>query len=684
MPKTKTNDPGAHHASSGALIRRFLPYLANYKMVLCLDLFCAALTTLCDIVLPKIMSTITNSAMGVGITLTAGIVLKLAALYFVLRIIDGAASYYMSSIGHIMGVHIETDMRRDAFDHLLQLDHTYYNNTKVGTIMGRITNDLFDVTEFAHHCPEEFFIAGIKIVASFVILCRASIPLTLAVFACVPLMGVVSVYLNGRLRARFRQQRVQIGELNSTIEDSLLGQGVVKAFAAEDEEREKFARGNRAFEQIKTLGYYAMGAFNTSTRLFDGLMYLVVILAGGLSLVYGKITAGDLVAYMLYVTTLIATIRRIVEFAEQFQRGMTGIERFAEIMDTPVAIKDAPDAVPLQPGPGEIRFEKVCFEYPDDHNKVLHDVSLDIRAGERLALVGASGGGKTTLCNLIPRFYEVTSGRILIDGQDIRRVTLKSLRQDIGIVQQDVYLFSGTVAQPLGCSGVMRLQQVCQMLVPGITTRQPDGLGQDESHPVAAVGKGPFQRDGVGQAAIKIRHAVDDAGLVDDRDAAGRHEDAVVVRVEVCLGEILRLAVLCISGHHAELCRAAGKRRVIQRILAACIAEGAVDIAQIEIGVLADEVVHAHVLPAEGVFIVKGLVPPMLACQIGRHIGAARRNADAEIEAEVLLQAAVQHASAVNAPQAATHIDDTVFHGLFLHRLIPFPSQYNGTAGNTH
>ena len=447
MSKTKINDPGAHHAGSGALIRRFLPYLAKYKKTLFLDLFCAALTTLCDIVLPKIMSTITNAAMGVGITLTAGIVLRLAALYFVLRIIDGAASYYMSSIGHIMGVHIETDMRRDAFDHLLKLDHTYYNNTKVGTIMGRITNDLFDVTEFAHHCPEEFFIAAIKIVVSFIILCRASVPLTLAVFACVPLMGVVSVYLNGRLRARFRQQRVQIGELNSTIEDSLLGQGVVKAFAAEDEEREKFAKGNRDFEQIKTLGYYAMGAFNTSTRLFDGLMYLVVILAGGLSLVYGRITAGDMVAYMLYVTTLIATIRRIVEFAEQFQRGMTGIERFAEIMDTPVTIGDAPDAVPLQPGPGDIRFENVSFEYPDDHNKVLHNVSLDIRPGERLALVGPSGGGKTTLCNLIPRFYEVTSGRILIDGQDIRHVTLKSLRQDIGIVQQDVYLFSGTVAQ---------------------------------------------------------------------------------------------------------------------------------------------------------------------------------------------------------------------------------------------
>ena len=447
MPKTKTNDPGAHHASSGALIRRFLPYLANYKMVLCLDLFCAALTTLCDIVLPKIMSTITNSAMGVGITLTAGIVLKLAALYFVLRIIDGAASYYMSSIGHIMGVHIETDMRRDAFDHLLQLDHTYYNNTKVGTIMGRITNDLFDVTEFAHHCPEEFFIAGIKIVASFVILCRASIPLTLAVFACVPLMGVVSVYLNGRLRARFRQQRVQIGELNSTIEDSLLGQGVVKAFAAEDEEREKFAKGNRAFEQIKTLGYYAMGAFNTSTRLFDGLMYLVVILAGGLSLVYGKITAGDMVAYMLYVTTLIATIRRIVEFAEQFQRGMTGIERFAEIMDTPVAIKDAPDAVPLQPGPGEIRFEKVCFEYPDDHNKVLHHVSLDIRAGERLALVGPSGGGKTTVSRLAARFWDYQKGSIIVGGMEVSQIDPEKLMSLYSIVFQDVTLFDNTILE---------------------------------------------------------------------------------------------------------------------------------------------------------------------------------------------------------------------------------------------
>ena len=428
---------------NGALMRRFMPYLAKYKGVLCFDLFCAALTTLCDIILPKIMSTLTNS---VG-SLTAALVLKLAALYLVLRIIDAAAQYFMSSVGHIMGVHIETDMRRDAFDHLLRLDHTYYNNTKVGQIMGRITNDLFDVTEFAHHCPEEFFIAGIKIAASFVILCQSSVLLTLVVFACVPLMGVVSVKLNQKLRARFREQRFQIGELNATIEDSLLGQRVVKAFAAEDLEREKFEQGNRAFEQIKTKGYYAMAAFNTSTRLFDGLMYLVVILAGGLFLVYGTITPGDLVAYVLYVSTLIATIRRIVEFAEQFQRGMTGIERFAEIMDTPIAIADAPDAKELQVTQGGIELRDVSFEYPDDHNKVLRHVNLTIHPGESLALVGPSGGGKTTLCNLIPRFYDVTGGSILIDGQDVRSVTLHSLRSAIGVVQQDVYLFSGTVAE---------------------------------------------------------------------------------------------------------------------------------------------------------------------------------------------------------------------------------------------
>ena len=415
---------------NSARISRFLPYLMRYKGILLFDLFCAAMTTLCDIVLPSIMRYLTNAATDSSVVLTVATVGKLAGLYLVLRIIDGAASYYMSGTGHIMGVYIETDMRRDAFAHLQRLSHTYYNNTKVGQIMGRITNDLFDVTEFAHHCPEEFFIAAIKIV-----------------FACVPLMMVVSVRLNLRLRAAFRKQRFQIGELNASIEDSLLGQRVVKAFAAEEQEKDKFEVGNQAFQTIKKKTYHAMAAFNTSTRLFDGLMYLVVIVAGGLFLVYDKINAGDLVAYVLYVSTLIATIRRIVEFAEQFQRGMTGIERFFEIMDTPVEIEDAPDAKPLQVDKGGIEFQDVSFEYPDDHNKVLRHVDLRIKPGENLALVGPSGGGKTTLCNLIPRFYDVTGGRILIDGQDVRQVTLHSLREAIGVVQQDVYLFSGTVAE---------------------------------------------------------------------------------------------------------------------------------------------------------------------------------------------------------------------------------------------
>ena len=442
----QTQQPQQDHGTS-ALIRRFLPYLLKYKKILFLDLACAALTTLCDIILPKIMSYLTNAATDAAVVLTVQTVLKLAALYLVLRLIDGAASYYMSSTGHIMGVYIETDMRRDAFAHLQRLGYSYYNNTKVGQIMGRITNDLFDVTEFAHHCPEEFFIAGIKIVASFAILCTASVPLTLVVFACVPLMAVVSVRLNLKLRARFRQQRFQIGELNASIEDSLLGQRVVKAFAAEKQEKEKFEKGNETFQTIKKQTYYAMAAFNTSTRLFDGLMYLVVILAGGLSLVWGVISTGDLVAYVLYVSTLIATIRRIVEFAEQFQRGVTGIERFVEIIDTPIEIEDAPDARPLEVGKGGIEFRDVSFEYPDDHNKVLRHVNLTIRPGESLALVGPSGGGKTTLCNLIPRFYDVTGGKILIDGQDIAHVTLDSLRRAVGVVQQDVYLFSGTVAE---------------------------------------------------------------------------------------------------------------------------------------------------------------------------------------------------------------------------------------------
>ena len=426
-----------------ALLRRFWPYMARYKGILCFDLFCAALTSVCELVLPLIMRSITNMGVNDLSSLTVSYILRVGALYLVLRLIDGAANYFMANTGHVMGARIETDMRRDAFDHLQKLSDSYFANTKVGQIMGRITNDLFDVTEFAHHCPEEFFIAGLKGVISFIILAGMNVWLTLIVFAVVPVMVICCTRFNHMVRATFLKQRRHIGELNARIEDSLLGERVVKAFGGEDLEREKFEQDNGRFLDIKKETYRWMAAFNTTTRLFDGLMYLVVIVAGGLFMLYGKIEPGDLVAYMLYVTTLLSTIRRIIEFAEQFQRGMTGIERFCEIMDADVDIFDDENAKPLENVQGRITFEHVSFEYPDDHNKVLHDLSLDVRPGEKLALVGPSGGGKTTLCNLIPRFYDVSAGSVTVDG--VKTVTLESLRRAIGIVQQDVYLFSGTV-----------------------------------------------------------------------------------------------------------------------------------------------------------------------------------------------------------------------------------------------
>lgn len=442
------------------LLKRFAPYYKKYLGVLVLDLFFSALSTVCELVLPMIMRYITNTGLTDLQALSVGVILRLGVLYLVLRIIDSCANFYRADQGHVMGARMETDMRRDAYAHLQQLSDTYYSNTKVGQIMGRITNDLFDVTEFAHHCPEEFFMAAVKTVVSFVILAGINVWLTLIIFLILPVMCLVCAAINLRMRAVFREQRVQVGELNARIEDSLLGQKVVKAFTNEEKERARFEEGNQQFLTVKKKGYLYMGLFQTSTRSFDGVMYLAVIVAGGIFMVKGQILPGDLVAYMLYVSTLIATIRQIIEFAEQFQRGMTGIERFLQIMDADIEIFDTPDAVTLEAPKGDIAFENVQFSYPDDHNTVFTGLNLQIHAGEKIAIVGPSGGGKTTLCNLIPRFYEVDAGRITLDGTDIRRFTLKSLRGNIGMVQQDVYLFSGTVAENIayGREGASRAE----------------------------------------------------------------------------------------------------------------------------------------------------------------------------------------------------------------------------------
>lgn len=432
---------------TGELLKRFLPYYKKYIPTVIFDLFCASLTTVCEIVLPLIMKNITDAAVSDISLLTVSYILSVGILYIALRIIDGAAYYYMAYIGHVMGVRIETDMRRAAYGHLHKLSDTYFNNTKVGQIMGRITNDLFDVTEFSHHCPEEFFIAAIKGIVSFIILMNINIPLTLIIFVIIPIMIIICRILNRKMKQTFREQRVMIGELNARIEDSLLGQRVVKAFANEDIEQAKFEEDNQNFYKIKKRGYRYMGAFSTTTRLFDGIMYATVVIAGSLFLIKGEITPGDLVAYLLYVTTFIATVRRIIEFSEQFQRGLTGIERFLQIMDADIEIFDEPDAIPLTRPEGKISFKNVAFEYPDDHNKVFEGLNLEVKSGEKIAVVGPSGSGKTTLCNLIPRFYDVDSGEVMIDGKNIKNYTLKSLRDNIGMVQQDVYLFSGTVAE---------------------------------------------------------------------------------------------------------------------------------------------------------------------------------------------------------------------------------------------
>ncbi len=430
-----------------SLIGRFLPYYKKYSFTLSCDLVCAMLTTACELALPMIVHKITDIATVDASLLTFSLILNVGILYVLLKLIDTAAFFYMSSVGHIMGTKIETDMRRDFFSHLQKLSFTYFDNTKVGTLMSRITSDLFDVTEFAHHCPEEFLMAGIKIIGAFIILCTINIPLTLIVFAVLPLMVVVLAKFRMKLKEGFRESRKSVGELNSRVEDSLLGIHEVKAFANEGVEEKKFEDGNNAFLKIKKKVYYLMGGFQSSIRFFDGVLYIVAVIIGAIFLKEKHINAADFVAYILYATTLLNSVRRIVEFTEQFQRGLTGIERFFEVMDVEPDVKDKQGAKDANDVIGAIKFKNVTFSYEDKERTVIKNLSLDIAPGENVALVGPSGGGKTTLCSLIPRFYNLDGGAIFLDDNNIEDLTLASLRSNIGIVQQNVYLFSGSVKE---------------------------------------------------------------------------------------------------------------------------------------------------------------------------------------------------------------------------------------------
>ena len=506
--QTKSTNGNQRTMKTSELVRRFLPYFRPYRGMLALDLFCAMLTTLCDLVLPMIVRSITGLASGSAAALTVVYVLKVGGVYVLLRLVDTVANYIMVARGHVMGTYIERDMRHALFEHLQEMGFAYYSNAKVGQIMARITSDLFDVTEFAHHCPEEFLIAAIKITVPFVILLGINPVLTVIIFLMLPIMLVLARHFNKKMRAAFKESRHQVGEINAQVEDSLLGIRVVKSFANEPMEIDKFDRGNEEFVRIGRRKYRYMAGYNTTTRSFDGVMYIVVVIVGALFIIDGKITAADYMAYLLYISTLLTSIRRVVDYAEQFQRGMTGIERFCEIMDVQPDVNDAPGAKELTGVKGDVTFDHVSFHYNDNDRTVLADINETVKAGDKIALVGPSGGGKTTFCNLIPRFYDVSGGRILIDGQDIAGLTQRSLRENIGMVQQEVYMFSGTIYENIayGLPGATREQvetAAKQAGADGFIRELPDGYDTYVGERGVKLSGGQKQRISIARVFLK-------------------------------------------------------------------------------------------------------------------------------------------------------------------------------------
>ena len=424
-----------------ASVKRFLPYFRPYKKIFAFDLFCVFVATLIELAFPQIVRIVTNDAMnsgGIDVSLMTIVVLALIGM----RLIEVFCKFFMVKWGHMSGAYVERDLRENLFRHYQELPHSFYDNNKIGTLMSRISTDLFEITEFAHHCPEEFFMAAVKIVGIFVIMMFFNVPVTLCLFAVMPFMILFAVFYNKKMRATFKKNRVQMGDLNATVEDSLAGVRVVKSFANEHVEQQKFEEGNKQFLKIKEQNYQYMASYNVGLRIMDAIMYIMILV---LAAVF-QLRVDLLVTYILYATTLLTSIKAIADYTEQFQKGITAFERYSEIMDIPVDLCDKPDAKQLTDVKGDVKFDKVCFRYIDGDKDVLHDIDIDIKQGEVLAIVGPSGGGKTTLASLVPRFYDVTGGKILVDGNDVRDVTLKSLRQNIGVVQQDVYLFWGTVA----------------------------------------------------------------------------------------------------------------------------------------------------------------------------------------------------------------------------------------------
>ena len=428
-------------------LRKFITYYSPYKTVFFIDLLCAAFISIVDLAYPQILRVLTNTLFTKDSSLILHALPFIAAGLLFMYLIQSLCKYYVSYQGHMMGACMERDMRRQLFDHYEKLSFSYYSKNNSGQMMSKLVSDLFDIAEFAHHGPENLFISVVKIIGSFIFLFLINARLALPLAIIVLCMFVFSIRQNKKMQETFMDNRRKIGDVNASLQDTLAGIRVVQSFANETVECEKFKKSNEGFLKSKDANYHCMGSFMSGNLFFQGLMYLVTLVFGGWLIAHGQMEAADLAMYALYIGIFISPIQILVELTEMMQKGLSGFHRFLDVIDTEPEIVDAPGAEELTDVTGHVCYEDVSFHYSDDDTSVLSHVSFEIPAGKSIALVGPSGSGKTTICSLLPRFYDVTGGKITIDGKDIRNLTLKSLRETIGLVQQDVYLFCGTIRE---------------------------------------------------------------------------------------------------------------------------------------------------------------------------------------------------------------------------------------------
>ena len=426
-------------------LKKFIHYYGPYKTVFFIDLLCAAIISLVDLAYPQILRSATKTLFTQDKAIILQALPWIAIGLFIMYVIQSFCKYYVSCQGHIMGAKMERDMRQELFEHYEELSFSYYSQNNSGQMMSKLVSDLFDISEFAHHGPENLFISLVKIVGSFIFLFLINKKLALPLIILVILMFLFSFRQNQKMQRTFMENRKKIGDVNASLQDTLSGIRVVQSFTNEEIEKNKFQKSNHAFLVSKKDNYRCMGEFMSSNLFFQGMMYLVTLVYGGYLIANNEMSAADLAMYALYIGIFISPIQILVELMEMMQKGLSGFRRFLDVMETELEIQDAPDAVELKDVKGRVCYEDVSFHYSDDETTVLSHVSIEIPAGKSVALVGPSGGGKTTICSLLPRFYDVTGGRVTVDGQDIRSLTLKSLRSQIGVVQQDVYLFSGSI-----------------------------------------------------------------------------------------------------------------------------------------------------------------------------------------------------------------------------------------------